>query len=199
MNTVHIFDIDTTIADNTHREQMLQKSCIVCLSPKSSVYRSPCVSCGRETQSSTAQDDWDRFFDPIEVIKDIPVAKALSYADKLRAKHAVIHFITGRSENCREVTDRWLMTKFNKQIGEELIMRPEHEGGLLASEYKERAWHRLRVAKGFGSDVLPYFYEDDLHVFNMYSRHGIVVRCPEAWEFLVPDGTDDVEKSWPAP
>jgi len=196
MKTVHVFDIDTTIANNKHRAELLNRICVVCLSPKGTVHRAPCPACNKETESHTSQEDWDAFFDPELVIKDIPEAKALMYANKLRAKGAIVHFLTGRSEPAREVTELWLTTKFNKQPGEALIMRPVHEDGLLASQYKERAWHRLSVDQGFGRDTLPFFYEDDPHVMGMYGRHGIVIRCPEAWEFLVPDETNEVEKAW---
>jgi hypothetical protein len=187
MTTVHIFDIDTTIANNTHRAELLTRTCVVCLAPKGSAHRAPCPTCHKETASRTAQEDWDTFFDPALVIKDTVQPKSLLYANKLRARRANVHFLTGRSEPLREVTELWLTTKFNKQDGEELIMRPEVEDGLLASQFKERALHRLSVASGYGPDTMFFFYEDDPHVLGMYGKHGIVVQCPEAWEYLVPD------------
>ncbi len=196
MNTVHIFDIDTTIADNKHRANLLNRICIVCLASKGTERRAICPTCNIETESQTSQEDWDAFFDPELVIKDVPNAKALVYADKLRAKDATIHFLTGRSEPARVVTELWLKTKFNKQDSETLIMRPNEEYGLLASKYKERAWSRLCQENGYKRDTLFYFYEDDPHVINMYGSHGIVIQCPEAWDFLVPDNTDKVEKAW---
>lgn len=199
MNTVHIFDIDTTIADNNHRALLLKKTCIVCLSPKPTGHRAPCPACGKETASSTAQADWDLFFDPALVIKDTPVAKALLYANKLRERNAEIHFLTGRSQLAHEVTDLWLKTKFNMQKGESLIMRPHTENNLLASQYKERALHRFSVEKGYGRNTVFFFYEDDPHVLDMYGRHGIVIRCPEAWEYLMPDSSQEQEKSWSNP
>ncbi len=196
MKTIHIFDIDTTIADNTHRAELLKKTCIVCLSPKPVGHRAPCPACGKETRSNTDQADWDLFFDPALVIKDTPIAKALQYTNYLRSRKAELHFLTGRSEEARSVTDLWLKTKFNMQEGENLIMRPVHEDGLMASEYKERALHRLSVDKGYGRDTLFFFYEDDPHVLGMYGRHGIVVKCPEAWEFFMPDTPQEEEKAW---
>ncbi len=195
MNTVHIFDIDTTIANNTARADLLEKACLVCLSPKPRSKRAPCPTCNKLTDDETSQESWDKFFDPELVIKDIPEAKALAYANKLRAAGAPVHFLTGRSEECREVTLLWLKTKFNMQPGEELIMRSVEEDGLVASAYKERAWHRLSVEKGYGK-FLPYFYEDDPHVLGMYGRHGVVIQCPEAWDYLMPEGADGVEKAW---
>lgn len=195
MNTVHIFDLDTTIANNQARAALLKKTCLVCLSPKPRDKRAECPSCNQVTEDKHDQASWDLFFDPELVIKDTVEPKALVYANKLRAAGAPVHFLTGRSDVCREVTLLWLVTKFNMQPGEELIMRPDSEDGLLASEYKERAWHRLSVEKGYGS-YLPYFYEDDPHVLPMYARHGVAVQCPEAWDYLVPEGSDEVEKAW---
>lgn len=195
MNTVHIFDIDTTIANNQARASLLKKTCLVCLTPKPRDKRAECPSCNRLTEDKADQASWDLFFDPELVIKDIAEPKALMYANKLRAAGAPVHFLTGRSEVCREVTLLWLRTKFNMQPGEELIMRSDQEEGLVASEYKSRAWHRLSVEKGYGK-FLPYFYEDDPHVLDMYGSRGIVVQCPEAWDYLVPDVSVGVEKAW---
>lgn len=196
MNTIHIFDIDTTIADNTARAELLRKTCIVCLAAKPSGHRAICPACGIETRSSTAQEDWDKFFDPKLVIQDKVVAKALVYANKLRAKGVPVHFITGRGEACRDVTLQWLKENFNHSDAEMLIMRSEREDGLLASEYKDRAWRRLCASRGYKETDLFFFYEDDPHVFHTYNKHGVVVQCPEAWEYLVPEGSDEEEKAF---
>lgn len=199
MITVHIVDIDTTIADNTKRAALLKKTCVVCLSEKPSGHRASCTTCGQETKSQTDQRDWDQFFDPALIIQDTVQPKSLEYFNKLRERGSEIHFLTGRDESVRVVTDLWLTTKFNKQPNEELIMRPTEEVGLLASKYKERALYRLSVSKGFSRDTTFFFYEDDPHVLGMYSTHGIVVRCPEAWDFLMPDIPEECEKAWSRP
>lgn len=196
MKTIHIVDIDTTIADNVHRAKLLKRTCLVCLAPKGAGHRAPCPACGKVTESRTDQAAWDSFFSPELVIKDTVQPNSLEYFNKLRGMGATIHFLTGRSEPAREVTNLWLQTKFNLQKGEELIMRPVVEDGLLASQYKERALHRLSVAQGFTSSDTFFFYEDDPHVMAMYSRHGVVIRCPEAWEYLMPDFPEEMEKAW---
>jgi hypothetical protein len=147
-----------------------------------------------ETISKVEQSAWDLFFDPALVMQDTCVEKALIYADKLRARNSDIHYLTGRSERHRTVTDLWLRKNFNKQANETLIMRPLAEDPLLASQFKERALRRFIVEKGYSPDTLFFFYEDDPHVLSMYGRHGIVIKCPEAWEFLIPDAPQELEK-----
>lgn len=195
MKTVHIFDIDTTIADNTERAAILKKVCIVCLSPKPRDKRAPCLACNKVTEDQHDQASWDQFFAPELVIRDLVQPGSLEYAEVLRSRGAPIHFITGRSEEARAVTELWLRTKFNWQDGEELVLRADGENDLLASEYKERAWSALKIRLGYDK-YLPYFYEDDPHVLPMYAKHGVAVRCPEAWEFLMPEGADGIEKAW---
>lgn len=193
MKTVHIFDIDSTIADNSARQALLKLTCTVCLSPKPREKSADCPTCKRQTQSSNTQEDWDMFFDPELVIKDTVCPGALEYAEKLRAAGQTVHFVTGRSEVCRPVTERWLNEKFGRLPPEQLIMRSAAQDGIPASQYKEAAWLGLQSQLG---ECFPYFYEDDPHVLPMYARYGIVVQCPEAWQYLMPAGKTSGEKSW---
>lgn len=186
MRIIHILDIDTTIADNTHRADLLNPVCTICLSPKKTEHRAPCLTCGTETSSHIEQSQWDLFFDPELVYKDSVVPTALKYVNLLRKANAEIHYLTGRNEDLREITQHWLNTKFNKQPNEQLIMRPFDEIGIHAPEFKERAINRFRMDNSCQNDVLFYFYEDDIHVMPMYTKYGIVIRCPEAWDhFLI--------------
>lgn len=187
MKTVHIFDIDSTIADNSHRARLLEKICAICLSKKSDGHHAPCHTCGMETEDIIDQAAWDKFFDPVLVGQDVPIDGAQRYISRLRSLNQEIHFLTGRSEaDVRRVTQQWLRNHFNKTDQEELIMRPRHEEELKASMYKEAAFLRFRNSRSYPKDTLFYFYEDDTHIVNMYNQYGIVVKCPEAWAYLMP-------------
>jgi len=187
MTTVHVFDIDTTIADNTHRAELVTRLCVVCLTPKAHAHRSPCTTCNMDTRSHTSQEDWDKFFDPELMILDTPIVKAQEYISMLRARGSHINFVTGRTETSREVTKEWLTKHFNYEEPDLLILRPVSEEGLNASTYKERALSRLAEQRGYDLAKDTFiFYEDDSHVFQMYQKHGIVIQCPEAWDFLMP-------------
>lgn len=194
MTTVHIFDIDTTIADNKHRARLLEKTCVVCLGKKNYEYHDPCPTCGKVTRSHVPQECWDRFFDNELIKQDIPEYKAFMYAQRIRERGGLIHYITGRDYRCEDVTMWWLNTKFGRKDGEDLIVRAEDETELSASEYKNKAFIKLCNRHGWsGQDETFIFYEDDPFCLAMYQKHGIVVRCPEAWEHLMPDLPAGVE------
>ena len=65
-------------------------------------------------------------------------------------------------------------------------MRPEEEYSLEGPDYKERALSRLRISAGYNKDSTFIFYEDDPQVITMYVKYGIVLKCPDAWDFLNP-------------
>lgn len=75
----YIFDIDGTLADCSHRLHHIQKQ------PK----------------------DWTSFF--AECAKDAPIPHMIGLAQTLRIASAKqIVFVSGRSDECRSATERWL-------------------------------------------------------------------------------------------
>lgn len=180
--TIVVLDIDTTIANNKHRAELIERSCIVCLSPVE--YLAACPMCGsKETQVS--QDSWDAFLDPDLMADDIPVPRAQETVDRMRAMGYEIFFLTGRRETTRQVTDDWLTRHFGKTPAETLYMRREDDYSLDAALYKERALRRL-MDENDAHKASFLFFEDDPYVFAMYEKYGLVFRSPEVWEHLMP-------------
>lgn len=190
---VFIIDIDTTIADNAHRAMLLERHCVACLTPVE--YRQACRNCGG-TDTNIKQESWDAFLSPERCALDIPVQKAQHAIRRFREEGVEFHFLTGRNEGLREVTEEWLTKYFSYQPEREsLIMRGDEHEGTPASVYKEQAFEQLVQTQGYDEPDMPMFFfmEDDPHVFKMYSKYGIVIRCPEGWEHWMPDHATDTE------
>lgn len=194
--TVYIFDIDSTLANNDHRAELLQKTCIQCLHPAPQNHHDPCPNCGC-TDHAISQSSWDEFLRPDLIAADAPIARGVAVVEKLRELGAEIHFLTGRNrKNCEAVTKDWL----RKNVGwdeskERLCMRENEDRNLPASVYKERAFKRLKEEASL-DDCLFFFFEDDPHVFGMYEKHGIVIRCPEGWDHFLPESARGPEAAW---
>lgn len=196
--TVYIVDIDSTIAENSHRAALLKKQCIVCLhEPMPQGHHLPCPNCGN-TVSKITQESWDMFLDPELVALDTPIPRAITVLNRMRQLGFEIHFITGRNEtHTGDVTKKWLKDHAGWQDGKEkLIMRQETEHGMPASKYKALAFERLKKECGFDESNTYVFFEDDPHVFGVYENYGIVVRCPEGWQHFMPAPATGSELAW---
>lgn len=193
---VLIVDIDTTIANNNKRAELLQKHCVVCGGPKTHEQHSICPTCMVETDDKISQESWDTFLRPDLMALDTPVEKGVTALKRFRQHDVEFHFITGRNEGLREVTEEWLTKHVDwKREREELIMRSFAEGNTRASTYKENALKRL-IEKRNLHDCSFIFFEDDPWVFKMYSKYGICVKCPEAWDYFCPEAASSLEKVW---
>lgn len=195
MKTVFIIDIDTSIANNDLRAELLDKECIVCLSKVPKGHRVVCPSCGSSDHKIT-QSSWDSFLSPEMLKTDTPVPKAQDAIFKMRELGMEFHFITGRNEGLRPVTEEWLQEHFGWDPSrEKLYMRGPDERNSAASTYKERALRTLiRELDLF--DARFIFMEDDPYVFRMYQQYGIVMKCPEAWEYWMPEAGTGHEPIW---
>jgi hypothetical protein len=183
---VAVFDIDGTLANHNHRAAILQKRCSVCLhEPVPVGHHVPCPTCG-STISTPTQESWDAFLDSDLMAQDPVIVQGLEVLEKLRTLGAEIHYITGRTRALTgEVTADWLKFKCGRTESELLIMR-EPEDLEPASGYKEKAYKRL--VEQIGSDGVFFFFEDDPHVFPVYDKYGIVVRCPQGLQHFMPPG-----------
>lgn len=193
MRTIWIFDIDSTLADNDHRAALLHKQCNACLySPVPAGHHAPCPNCGC-TSASISQESFDKFLDIDLVSKDKPIEKAVKALNRIREMGGEVKFITGRGElRMGAVTRAWLRDHAGwQEASEELVMRAEDEEDLRASVYKERAVQRIKDQAG--EPVLFIFFEDDPHIFNVYNKHGLCVKCPGAWDFICPEGSPHEE------
>lgn len=183
---IFVIDIDTTIADNAHRVGLLEKTCKICLGRVPPQHRAACPNCGN-TSARITQESWDKFLMPELLLADTPVPEAqrvISGFKKFGIQH---HYLTGRSENLRDVTEKWLVDHFGFDGNtQKLEMRQPAWDNIRASDYKEARFLELR--QQLGENERYVFCEDDKHVFTMYSQYGLVLQCPEAWASLNPLG-----------
>ena len=193
---VAVIDIDTTLANNDARAELLQKHCVVCGGPKTHGVRSVCPTCLIETDDNIAQESWDIFLRPDLLALDLPVRKGVDAIRRMRKLDMEFHFITGRNEGLRPVTEEWLRQYVGWDSSrEELMMRGPEDRNTAASVYKESALHRLVELRGL-QDAAFIFFEDDPWVFRMYAKYGICVKCPEGWEHFCPEAARSLENVW---
>lgn len=193
---VAVIDIDTTIANNDARAELLQKHCVVCGGPKTHEPHSTCPTCLIETADKIAQESWDTFLRPDLMALDKPERKGVEAIRRMRAHNIEFHFITGRNEGLREVTEEWL----RQYVGwdperESLVMRGQADRDTPASVYKERALKRLIAMRDL-HDAAFIFFEDDPWVFGTYAKYGICVKCPEGWDYFCPEAARSLENVW---
>lgn len=193
---VAIFDIDGTLANHNHRAALLQKRCDVCLhEPMPFGHHVPCPTCG-STLSTPTQESWDAFLDPDIMAQDLPIIAGIEVLKRFRELGADIHYITGRQRlGTGEVTEDWLLHHAGRQEHELLFMREPDDVAkdLPASQYKEVALSRLKAE--IGDEGIFFFFEDDPHVFPMYDKHGIVIRCPQGLQHFMPPGPRFAEQN----
>lgn len=189
-STIFIIDIDTTIANTDERAKLLKRVCDSC--GLSEADMDTCLWCGGHLM--TPQSSWDAFIHPAVMHMDTPEPKAQAAIHRMRELGMEFHFLTGRNEGLREVTEDWLRKHMDwDSTQESLIMRPIDDRG-PASVCKEALFLAFR---GPDLDKHSYvFMEDDPYVFRMFSKYGIVVKCPEGWDAWIPDLPTDAEKTW---
>lgn len=185
MTVLFIVDIDTTIANNDHRAIHLEKRCVACGHIVGYEHRPSCPACGCTTHTVT-QEGWDKFLNPSALLLDTPVVKAQQVLSKFDELDIPYHFITGRNEQLRNVTESWLSAHFNWNPNSPVQLRMRPEGNRMrASEYKEFSF--ISLLNDLQEDYHQFFFmEDDSHVFQMYAKYGIVIRCPEGWDHWCP-------------
>lgn len=192
-NTVLVFGIDSTLADNSARAELLARVCTVCLGKYSTPigHRTAfCDTCRKYTKPKIVQGTWDKFMDPAAFAMDVPVLGAAEFVKHVRELGYTIVYLTGRHERGRAATKEWLNLHMGRTNGEELVMRDADN--TPASQMKEKLFLRLmRVLESGHRIPNQYiFFEDDPHVFEMYRQYGFVLKCPEAFTLgiLNPEG-----------
>jgi hypothetical protein len=148
------------------------------------------------TDDKIAQSSWDTFLSPELMALDEPVVEGTECIHKMRKLGIEFHFVTGRNEGLRPVTEEWL----RKYVGwnperESLYMRGPKDANTPASVYKEGALKQL-IEDHDAEDAAFIFFEDDEYVFRMYSKYGICVKCPEGWKYFCPEHGRGVEATW---
>jgi hypothetical protein len=169
-----LVDIDGTIADNSHREGFLQGG----------------------------KKDWDSFYNPELMAKDLPIEAAMDVLPRLiTLLQGNFFFLTGRPERTRAVTVAWLekhigcTPKTRPDAGPDeshrpfLCMRPDGDHR-RASVYKEDLAAFLTggsIRTQNGNVVLAKprqpltFIDDDERNTDMYRKYGIFLKAPECW------------------
>jgi len=190
MKLVHIFDIDVTIANNTHRARILEAFCPICLFELGTNEKNNyCSVCDRTVDRFVPSAYWEEFSDPQLVAQDTPVSKAIAYMNKIRKyDNNDILFVTGRDESLREVTDWWLRNYFNIVETGTLYMRSPGDEGIPAPIFKSHTINRIiKEHKYKIQEDIFMFYEDEIETLKEYQKMGIVFKCPQAWDVLVID------------
>lgn len=155
-----ILDVDGTLANNKHREHFLEKK------PK----------------------DWDGFFQPHLVAQDAVIENSARAVERFKALKYTIVILTGRSENLRDATMRWLLEKLNLDIKDEnLLMRPN--GNMLSQrEYKRDKLITYKRSLDI-RDVPFMIIDDDERALDGMGDLGITLRAPSCWAVLFPEVT----------
>lgn len=141
---IFIFDIDGTVADCSHRIHHI----------------------------SGEHKDWDAFHDACG--KDTPIQATIQVLNALYIAGSRIIFVTGRMDNNREKTEKWLETWTavrSYDIRYNLVMRP---GGNYEDDHviKEK-W--LRNLPDHERRAIVGVFEDRQRVVDMWRRNGL--RC----------------------
>jgi hypothetical protein len=196
---VFIVDIDVTIADGSHRIHLLKPYCAQCggaakvsfLGHDQLRAEGTCVNCDHDI-FKVPLSSWIDFTAPHLLANDEPVAKAQAVLAKA-APFADIHYITGRNNGGREVTEAWLTEHFgfDPKINK-LLMRKEDSyterrgvTHLPASLHKRSCFAELMQQCGYSGKELFLFFDDDVSALEMYAEYGIVFKAPECWDTIV--------------
>jgi len=158
-----VLDLDQTLADNAHRSHHVEKE------PK----------------------NWDAFFAPDLVIKDTVIAGAERVLTQFQELKYDIIILTGRNEDLRDTTMRWMLEKLNLALPDtHLLMRPN--GNMLnAAEYKRE--QLLNFKQGLENrDNGFIIIDDDVSVSEALSAFGVVLKAPECWSLLFPKAAEEV-------
>ena len=178
-----VIDVDRTIAENSARAMLLEKSCKACGGFNTA--ESYCINCGSDLVAFT-DESFEAFLDPELMACDLPIASAQRAIGRFRDLGYNLVFLTGRKEvEHRDVTESWLIKYFDFNGKDKLCMRKVTDAGMKASDYKEKTF------LGFRDNSTTYmFFDDDPYIWTMYSKYGLVFRCPDAWEHMSPRGNN---------
>lgn len=131
-----------------------------------------------------SKEDFERFLDPILVRADDPFPKAQQVISMIRPFLYSIHFITGRREGLRSITESWLLQHFDiLPTNDSLHMRPEGEYTTASSHKKIQVEKVLSKIDHYGRTLV--FIEDDPYVLPIYSMHGLTLKAPQCWDLFL--------------
>ena len=133
MKPCYLFDLDGTVADNTHRLHHIRKRTY------------------HHIDIEEKKPDWKAFFSEVE--KDTPIWPVITLAQDLANSGKLIVYVSGRSSECRRATQRWLAA-YNLPDGE-LYMWTE-------GDYREDSIIKIELlAQILADGYTPLFVFDD--------------------------------------
>ena len=117
--------------------------------------------------------DWDIFFDPKNILLDIPNQTVVDMADMLHKQGYTIWILSGRSDVTHQATINWL-AKHNVNY-DHLVMRPQNLLYMADNDLKQMWLDEI------GVDNVAMVFDDRNQVVDMWRQNGLT--C-----FQVADG-----------
>ena len=160
-----VLDVDSTIANNKHREHLLKKR------PK----------------------DWEAFHEPSLVIKDEVIEGVVRVLEHFKQLKHTFVVLTGRHERLRDTTMRWLNERLPFNIPDtHLLMRPD--GNMLSgAESKRQQIIDFKVSLNDNRAEF-LFIDDDYRAREALKDLGIVLQAPQCWDLLFPKAPEAPEE-----
>ena len=158
---IDVFDIDGTLADNSHRIHYIA---------------------GDKRKN---QENWDAFYDPQRVLKDKPIEKAQMFMRKVLALKHEPYFLTGRPEALRLTTLQWLSENFQLNLADDRLLMRTNGNYTPAKDYKREQITALRSQTSMHNSCYMFF-DDDTRNFEMYSEFGLYFKAPECFDQISP-------------
>jgi hypothetical protein len=188
MSTVWIVDIDKTIADHTHRDHLLRKSCVSCNTFSNN---QSCPNCQCDI-FTIPTNSWRAFQDPNLIRLDEPILTAQEVIHKAMRMGIHVHYITGRQPNARTVTQEWLTDHFGfDNTRNKLLLRDidsynqPKDKHISAKVHKENKFLLLKEMCGYTDNDTYHFWDDDRTVLVNYSKFGMIYHAPNCWQNMV--------------
>lgn len=140
-----IFDLDGTLADCKHRKHYIHKPAFF------------------DDADPPWESDWAAFFEACD--RDRPIYPVISIYKQLDDHGVKLYIFSGRSDNVREKTRRWLR-RFGIKY-ELLFMRPS--GDVTPDEELKASWVEIIG----GAKEISYVFDDRDKVVKMWRSLGI--------------------------
>lgn len=193
MKNIILFDIDGTVADNTHRQRYIVPPTKVekehlndvdalmddlrfcrCSSCRAFYGEPHCYNC---VLVKEFKKDWEGFFSEQHLDRPVPEAVTLLLMLKEAISNPVgtyfdlyLAFLTGRPEKYRQVTEEWLY--------DNNLWSPESVGLIMRPDGDQTDDHVLKLKQAeehFGLDNILCVFEDRARIVKAFRDAGVFV------------------------
>jgi hypothetical protein len=191
---VYTLDIDTTLADNTHRKYLLKDYCARCgalshIETIGSSYKM-CANCGCDV-FNIPKSSYVDYAEPRLLALDVPVPNT-QWIVKCLANRADINYITARAEDAYKVTEQWLIDNYdfnperNKLITRSGPSYADRVGVRIqpAATHKRLAFQELMKQRKYDKKDFFIFIDDNYECLQMYAEYGLALKAPECWNLM---------------